>query len=98
MAKSGLFSPTCKFEDASIRQVAPSEHAAKSSPQAIMSASLLDAGEARADAAAAWQVLFVRLARSCTSDDCGAPLEEPVTVGNCRGFLVGRRSSPHLAS
>lgn len=85
MAKSGLFSPACKFDDASTWQVARSEHAAKSSPQAIMSALLLDAGEVKAGAAAAWQVLFVRLARFCTSDDRGAPSEEPVTVGNCRG-------------
>ena len=53
MAKSGLFSPACKFDDASTWQVARSEHAAKSSPQAIMSALLLDAGEVKAGAAAA---------------------------------------------
>ena len=56
MAKSGLFSPACKFDDASAWQVARSEHAAKSSPQAIMSALLLDAGEVKAGAAAVCQV------------------------------------------
>ena len=56
MAKSGLFSPACKFDDASTWQVARSEHAAKSSPQAIMSALLLDAGEVKAGAAAVCQV------------------------------------------
>ena len=36
---------------------------------------------------------------SCgTSDDRGAPSEEPGTVDNCRGFLVGRRSSPPLVA
>ena len=60
-----------------------------------MPALLLDAGEVVADAASAWQVLFVRLARSCISDDCDAPLEKPVTVDNRRDFFVGRRPSPH---
>ena len=55
-------------------------------------------GEEYASAAAAWQALFARLARSCTSDDRGAPSEEPVTVDNCKGFLVGRRSSPPLVA
>lgn len=60
-----------------------------------MPAPLLNAGEVVTGAASAWQVLFVRLARSCISDDCGAPLEEPVTVDNRRDFFVGRRPSPH---
>ena len=61
-SKSGLFSPACKFDDASIWQASRSEHAQDYPPQTIMSALLLDAGEVKAGAAAAWKVLFVRLA------------------------------------
>lgn len=60
-----------------------------------MSALPLDAGEVSAGAVAAWQALFVRLARFCISDDHGAPPEEPVTVDNYTAFAP--REGPQFA-
>lgn len=100
MTKSGLFPPACKFDDASTWQAARSEHAARSSSRAIMSALLLNTGKVMAGAAEAWRALFVRLARFRTPDDRGTPSEEPVTVDNCRvSSSVGVQACPswHLS-
>ena len=64
----------------------------------IMSALLLDAGEVKAGIAESDKHYLSDSARFCTSNDCGTPLEEPVTVNNRRASSsVGAQARTGLA-